>query len=68
MFGQLGVVLLGKIWGKLGQIRELLGQWLWTMGVLVAVVDSNGVCRARSGFLVFELFWVFNFCWQGHEE
>ena len=21
-----------------------------------------------SRILVFELFWVFNFCWQGHEE
>ena len=56
MLEQLGVVLLGKIWGKLGQIRELLGQWLWTVGVLVAVVDSNGVCSASFGFLVFELF------------
>ena len=31
------------------------------MGLLVAVVDSNGVCSASSGFLVFELFWIFNF-------
>ena len=62
MFEQLGVVLLGKIWGKSGQIGEFLGQWLWTVGVLVSVVGSNGVCSASFGFLVFELFWVFNFC------
>ena len=31
------------------------------MGVLVAVVGSIGVCSASFGFLVFELFWGFNF-------
>ena len=31
------------------------------VGVLVAVVGPNAVCSASSGFLVFELFWVFNF-------
>ena len=35
--------------------------WLSTMGVLVAIVGSNGVCSASSRFLVFELFCVFNF-------
>ena len=45
-----------------------LGQWLWIVGVLVVVVGSNGVYSASFGFQVFELFWVFNFFWQGHEE
>ena len=31
------------------------------MGVLVAIVGSNGVCSASFGFLVFERFWGFNF-------